>query len=113
MDGVPEYSSTRAHNCCGVPSPSPPPAPNTLTDLDPEAAGLGDGELLPVAPLDPQLASLLGDTGLHTHDTAAAAAGRRRGVAADIALEGGAYRYALSCGGKGGGMCLWVMLEIS
>lgn len=52
------------------------------TDLDPEAAGLGDDGLLNLD-LDPQLEALLGDEG---------AAGRRRGVAADIALEDGAYR---------------------
>lgn len=60
-----------------------------IADLDPEAAGLGDGDLLNAAPLDPQLEALLGDAGATAR---AAAAGRRRGVAADIALEGGEYR---------------------
>jgi hypothetical protein len=53
-----------------------------FADLDPEAAGLGDDGLL-VPDLDPQLEALLGDGG---------AAGRMRGVAADIALDDGAYR---------------------
>lgn len=60
-------------------------------DLDPEAAGFGDGDLLNPAPLDPQLEALLGDTGAAA---GAAAAGRRRGVAGDISLQAGEYRWA-------------------
>jgi hypothetical protein len=75
----------------------PPPGTHTHpADIDPEAAGLGDDLLAPAA-LDPQLEALLGDTGGGAAAAAAAAgsggaAGRRRGVAADIALEGGDYR---------------------
>jgi len=56
----------------------------------------GDG-LGPVAPLDPQLEALLGDT--LGPQQGAAAAGRRRDVPADIALTGGDYRWG---GGAGG-----------